>query len=234
MTQDKTPELKACPFCGGDARLEVEQFGQDAVCYAFCLRCNVEGETWRSDNWAFSKKKAAEAWNTRPAEAQEQKGDVAVWRVVKAAQHFIHAVRESNLGKSPQTALPAEYDTLVHFVEKFPDNKPTPEPQGAEVAEAVKILSLLDGHDLWIEEHEYPEDGADGYRQRCPVRKEEFKKAKETLIQSATRQSQQHGRVDAMVKALEDARTSMLDSGYAPDSTSIKKIDIALSAFKGE
>jgi Lar family restriction alleviation protein len=76
---EKGIELKPCPFCGGDAKLEGEQAGQDCVSYVFCLRCDVEGETWRSDNWVFSKNKAIEAWNARAdlAAPEQSAGEVA-------------------------------------------------------------------------------------------------------------------------------------------------------------
>lgn len=65
----KTPELKPCPFCGGEADYKDDgQYG-----YAYCTCCLArtdERYSWRDPEW---KREVASEWNTRvyPKEVQE-------------------------------------------------------------------------------------------------------------------------------------------------------------------
>ena len=58
------PELKPCPFCGGEAKVHFypELGGRFAVmCESDFSVCNVKPRT----GWFRAKKKATEAWNRR-------------------------------------------------------------------------------------------------------------------------------------------------------------------------
>ena len=65
----KTPELKPCPFCGGEADYKDDgQYG-----YAYCTCCLArtdERYSWRDPEW---KREVASEWNTRvyPKDVQE-------------------------------------------------------------------------------------------------------------------------------------------------------------------
>lgn len=61
---DKKKELKKCPFCGGDAILEVYHgFNKEVIfAYVYCRECGV-----LTRNYALEKT-AQEAWNRRVEE----------------------------------------------------------------------------------------------------------------------------------------------------------------------
>ncbi len=91
-------------------------------------------------------------------------------------------------------------------------------PVPDDVAEAVKVLNMLDGHDLWVETLEYPEDGREGYRSTCPVRKEAFKAAKETLIRAASTPSAEVETVtEVTVEELAEIMSIQVCDSYTED-----------------
>lgn len=64
------PDLKPCPFCGGEAELRaVDNEKINTDWYVLCLGCCVE--TFPS----YSRKKAAESWNRRAGEPKEGNGN---------------------------------------------------------------------------------------------------------------------------------------------------------------
>lgn len=77
-------ELKVCPFCGGDARIhsKVLAEGFDSGYWAVCDECG-KGDTLPHE----SEEKAAAAWNTRAAVADEQFSlavhDGRLWKKVR-------------------------------------------------------------------------------------------------------------------------------------------------------
>lgn len=56
-------ELKACPFCGGEAK----QRSSFAAHYVECQSCGVSIGT-TAENWDYQQTKNATAWNTRPTQ----------------------------------------------------------------------------------------------------------------------------------------------------------------------
>jgi Lar family restriction alleviation protein len=65
------PELKPCPFCGGEARLVARSFNmRDAECKVACTRCQVFMVA-RESNAADSVEVATRTWNERYNEPQE-------------------------------------------------------------------------------------------------------------------------------------------------------------------
>ena len=67
---NKSVELKACPFCGGEVRLCWDEKNHGEYFYE-CIECDTDGcglVEFRCET--FYKEKAIEAWNTRTPEAQ--------------------------------------------------------------------------------------------------------------------------------------------------------------------
>lgn len=63
---DAQPELKPCPFCGGDAHVfRVEGEGEEDAYFVGCdgveTGCNVEVQTWISDDMGI----VIDSWNQR-------------------------------------------------------------------------------------------------------------------------------------------------------------------------
>lgn len=65
---DKTSELKRCPFCGGEARLNYERIpGEDKGFWAqiICQECHARsGGIW-AGSYNSAERKETKAWNTR-------------------------------------------------------------------------------------------------------------------------------------------------------------------------
>ena len=60
-------KLLPCPFCGGEADIRMVNDGGNYV--AGCTKCPADVGRW----WYWTKKEAANAWNTR-AQLSRQKG----------------------------------------------------------------------------------------------------------------------------------------------------------------
>ena len=56
------PELKPCPFCGGEARMR-EDVSHSTACFVGCAVDDCFGEL----HWASTRAEAIYAWNTRAA-----------------------------------------------------------------------------------------------------------------------------------------------------------------------
>lgn len=65
------PELKPCPFCGGEAKINriVNTFYQYARYFSSCTRCSAESKVFETEQ------EAIKSWNTR---AYEEKNDANV------------------------------------------------------------------------------------------------------------------------------------------------------------
>ena len=61
---DRTPELKPCPFCGGEAVIERDDI---TVVSRYLPVCSNYGKgCWgMQENWFISEHEAIEAWNRR-------------------------------------------------------------------------------------------------------------------------------------------------------------------------
>ena len=56
-------ELKPCPFCGKDAKIEAN--GDDYTSYVVCVSCGARGEWFKISPRYSSVERAIEAWNRR-------------------------------------------------------------------------------------------------------------------------------------------------------------------------
>ena len=69
MNESKPTQLKPCPFCGGDARLNVRSYTDAEAdannAYAGCIDCGVKTP------WRFAAAGAANAWNQRSGDATD-------------------------------------------------------------------------------------------------------------------------------------------------------------------
>lgn len=69
----KTPELKPCPFCGGEAEIDSDEYGDGpnrmSCTRVYCSNCYCETD-WNTGIYDF--KDAIDIWNTRvyPPEVQ--------------------------------------------------------------------------------------------------------------------------------------------------------------------
>jgi hypothetical protein len=99
-----TDNLKPCPFCNSDPKLE----GDDHWWYAVC-RCGADGG---ADQTA---KKAIEIWNTRPIEdalrAQLAEAQAEVDRLTVQLEEAGKAL--SGLGYTPSADDSGSYDSLI-------------------------------------------------------------------------------------------------------------------------
>lgn len=106
MTTDKQelPELLRCPFCpdGGDPYMDETQpeTGQRVPDYVYtvvCDKCGSKSNGYKSKEWA------TDAWNTRPAKAEDNKGKGDVTRIKnEVCEHFDGAIQNThsiNLGR---------------------------------------------------------------------------------------------------------------------------------------
>ena len=60
--RNRMSELKPCPFCGGEARIEKDESGHNSV--VICFGCFINDEY---NMWYQTKQEAIKAWNHRPA-----------------------------------------------------------------------------------------------------------------------------------------------------------------------
>ncbi len=60
-------ELKPCPFCGGEANSEIDDYGMCTEHFVECLSCVARTSTYDSP------KEAITAWNTRAKTEAEKK-----------------------------------------------------------------------------------------------------------------------------------------------------------------
>lgn len=57
-------DLKSCPFCGGEAKLQDTTYGNNISAYV--VRCkNIECNVRPTTNWFRLRKDAIEMWNRR-------------------------------------------------------------------------------------------------------------------------------------------------------------------------
>ncbi len=125
------------------------------------------------------------------ADVQYRKGDYAGYYIACPTEDCCGSPSDDAFSFVKKEYAIATWNTRKDISPLVPD----------DVAEAVKVLNMLDGHDLWVKTLQYPEDGRDGYRSTCPVRKEAFKAAKETLIRAASTPSAEVGGLrEALVK----------------------------------
>ena len=59
----KTPDLKPCPFCGGEATLMYSLNGKES--YVKCYGCEVSTTMYKGIDQENSEKAAVMAWNRR-------------------------------------------------------------------------------------------------------------------------------------------------------------------------
>ena len=59
-------ELKSCPFCGGEAK--IEHIDDDYLCYAICTKCYATAQGFLNYPGSNSEEKAVYAWNRRVGE----------------------------------------------------------------------------------------------------------------------------------------------------------------------
>jgi hypothetical protein len=139
-----TSELKACPFCGGDAEHLTQRWGAPPRNYhsVKCSRCGIWQDS-RSDDAA----EAAAIWNTRPEAADKQLTDVvekcrdrfaeyvelhrakltddavlnvreAIWRKVEHNQEMVRMCDEAlaslNIARALAEADGYDFDKLAH------------------------------------------------------------------------------------------------------------------------
>jgi len=61
-------EIKKCPFCGSDAKLEVKEekniYSKDKMCVE-CTVCNAKGPDFFMVTHYFRKNEVIKAWNNR-------------------------------------------------------------------------------------------------------------------------------------------------------------------------
>ena len=60
--------LKPCPFCGGEGRLDHTGCGSSIGSRVVCLQCFCKTNNFRISVSESSDKRAIEAWNTRVGE----------------------------------------------------------------------------------------------------------------------------------------------------------------------
>ena len=101
-----TDNLKACPFCGGEAEIIHDASNSEWLipngCHVACksLDCSAEGP------WDLGESGAIEAWNIRPIE-DAQAAEIAELRAELAAMECLEA--EGDMGAAQQQSL---YDEL--------------------------------------------------------------------------------------------------------------------------
>jgi hypothetical protein len=101
-----TSELKACPFCGGDAEHLTQRWGAPPRNYhsVKCSRCGIWQDS-RSDDAA----EAAAIWNTRPPVPDKQLTDVV--EALREARPFVQ--RHMTASNRRECALLAKIDALA-------------------------------------------------------------------------------------------------------------------------
>lgn len=59
-------ELKSCPFCGGEAK--IEHIDDSYLCYAVCTKCHATAPGFFNYPGSNSEEKSVRAWNRRVGE----------------------------------------------------------------------------------------------------------------------------------------------------------------------
>jgi hypothetical protein len=129
-----TSELKACPFCGGDAEHLTQRWGAPPRNYhsVKCSRCGIWQDS-RSDDAA----EAAAIWNTRPPVPDKQLTDVV--EALREARPFVQ--RHMTASNRRECALLAKIDALAAL---------NTAPAGDDVVERVARALAKDAGDHWF------------------------------------------------------------------------------------
>ena len=59
-------ELKSCPFCGGEAK--IERIDDSYLCYVICTKCHATAPGFFNYPGSNSEEKSVHAWNRRAGE----------------------------------------------------------------------------------------------------------------------------------------------------------------------
>lgn len=88
-----TEKLKACPFCGGEARYGTERYYRHDKDIGVNHRCFC-GKCFALVNSVYNKESSVEAWNTRTSEAVEVMdavGDAALTAAIAIGEYALTA-----------------------------------------------------------------------------------------------------------------------------------------------
>lgn len=65
------PELKPCPFCGGEAKISKDAYFGDVYCWVECRVCKSRTSNIHQNIAYCAYDQAAELWNARVNEAND-------------------------------------------------------------------------------------------------------------------------------------------------------------------
>ena len=103
-------KLLPCPFCGGEAKVQINTEMGGSQYQVLCTECPVTVGRY----WYWNKKDAIKAWNTRkPMEQIVEKLDEALEILAQLAEQYKYSKSKYDQGKK------FAYENAVSFVKEY-------------------------------------------------------------------------------------------------------------------